>query len=169
MVSAERREPYLLPDPFEVRRKVPELKKIIVQASKRLDGEGYTDKRGIRRIEMVIDKGELSWFHHLDESGPSKVWVGMAYVDDQLIYNFQRINEEEETIGGTMAVHLPVRPEIINIGTLPTYDRHLNTVADWQEEERWVREGQVVKPGYMIECYRRAMEKLLGIKAQKAS
>lgn len=155
-------ETALLPNPFEVSRKIPQMRHFINRATKRLDQDGYNDEHENRRVELGVDRGELSWFSLLLEPGAFKIWVGLAFVGEKLTFDFCRIDDEEATMGGTAGLHLPRVSEDLDEATLPIYDPHFsyrNSVHDWVEQTRWVNEGTIVEPGYMLKCYERALKK----------
>ena len=158
------RVPTLLSNPFEVTGKISAMREFIAHATKRLDEDGYLDEDEIPRLDLVVERGELSWFSLLSEPGPFKIWVGLTFVGEELIFDYRRIDDEEATFGGISVNHLPRIPEDLDEATLPLFDPHFShpgTVLDWKENTRWVKEGVVVQPGYMIQCYKKFLRELI--------
>ena len=155
-------------DQFKVSEKIPRMRKFIDEATKRLDRDGYNDEHGIRRVELVVEQGELSWFGLLSKQDSFKIWVGLAFVGEKLTFDFCRLDQEDATVGGTAGLHLPRMLEDLDESTLPVFDPHYDhrgTIQDWEEKTRWVKEGVAVESGYMLKCYERGMRKELGIPA----
>lgn len=144
---------------IDVAQKIPVMCTFIVEATRRLNEDGFFDDAGTRRASLVVARGELSYFNSLSETGPRKIWVGLAFVGEKLHFHFQRIGDDEATIGGESGWRLPRTPEDLDEATVFVFDRdtdHTGTVQDWEEMVRWVREGVVVDPDYQSKCEERA-------------
>lgn len=150
---------------IDVGEKISRMRTLIVEATRRLDKDGCIVD-GNRKISLLVQQGELSYFSRLSKTGPSKIYVELTFRGENLIFSFCRIYEDETTIEGVVSWDLPRLPLDLDKATLPLVDPHFDhsvTAEDVEEIVRWTREGETVDSNYLDECFERGMKKLLGI------
>ncbi len=137
-------------DQYNPEALVPVVRKFIETAQTRL-----TDQKA-SEINLLIPKGTFTFFGLTSRPGYFRIWTCIRLHDDNLLFDFSRIGEEDEAIAGNFSEKLPTNPNLVTKSTITRYiGDHTFIPEDFINWTKWITEAPEVDSEY----FNRAIDK----------